>query len=57
VPTYGRKWYQTTGIALVMGMTDIYIFFLRAAIVDLEKKFCRYFSPNYWKCAKEVVKH
>jgi hypothetical protein len=53
----GRKWFQTRGIALVMGMTEFFFSILKGCHLGLRKKRFADFSPNYWKCAKELAKH
>ncbi len=54
-----QKWYQSTGIALVLGHLTSFFNLKRAPSWILKKKvFLRcQLSPDYWSCETELVKH
>jgi hypothetical protein len=52
----GRNWYQSTGIALVLGRWTLFFNFKGTPCCISHKTFCRHLSTIYWLCGKELVK-
>jgi hypothetical protein len=50
----GRKWYQSTGITLVIGCWTFFLNFIGPESWILKKMVCWHLNPDYWQCMKEL---